>query len=417
MSNKSGISRRQFLNTAGTVVGLSALAAYKPIVDSVLGGKTLKIGVLLPSSNIYPGLGDKFLAGIRLYLDQDPVYHNIQLISEPSGYGPGSALAAAKKMLDREHCDIITGITGTEVSTGLRDLVSERQKFLIANHLGANLIRQTDSNPYIIHNTMNYWQSNWALGRWAGENLGKRVFVSASFYESGYDAHYAFQAGFESSGGEIVGEYTDNLPREMNHKNRHFHEITRSKPDLVFASYSGSQSARYIRNYQRAGFAGKIPLLTSGFAVEQSILDQVGKAADGIYSCRVWTGDNSGSGFVNAFRKYYKQEPDDFAVLGFETGLLISSAIAKGNFDLKDAHSVQQKFTQTLISSPRGERFVDSSTKQTSPDHYLQRVRFSGTRYCNQPVQKLAAHPEIENIATRIASNPKTGWLNPYLCA
>src|SRR2546426_10380737 len=72
--------------------------------------------------------------------------------------------------------------------------------FLILADAGANIVRETEQSPYVFHNTLGYWQSSLALGEWAVRNIGKKVFVASSFYESGYDALYAFRLGAEIAG-------------------------------------------------------------------------------------------------------------------------------------------------------------------------------------------------------------------------
>ncbi len=430
-NTKFNISRRKFITKCGLAAGASALLPIMPAFVSKRSAYTasllkkdqpLTLGILLPPSNIYPAMGENLLAGISLYFERagnQVSGREIILRCEQTGFGPNSAVQKSCKLLKTEKVDLVTGIVDTAVNTELRRLFHNKRVFLIANQVGANVLRAHDHSPYIIHNSLDYWQANWALGYWAANNMGTRALVAASFYESGYDALYAFNLGFEDGGGKIMRTVVDNLPSEEPGNAALMSVIKKIKPDLVFASYSGGEAINFVKAFSRSDFFGQIPLLGSGFMVDETILKTQGKAALGIRSCFPWSSrlnQTASKEFCTAYRKKTGCSADAFAMLGFETARLIGEAVNITNGNLQDSNLLREGFVNARINSPRGQLKMNAHTYNFSSPLYLREVQRHGPSLVNEVIGELNTRTEPDTYAAELFDGPKTGWLNPYLC-
>ena len=413
--NEPKINRRKFIHQTGLALGVSALAPVLPVFDSAWKGitgrnhsNTLKIGLLLPTSYICPAMSDNFMSGLNLFHRKNHEENSVVLVREKIGYGTASVVEKSEKLIQEDHVDILAGIVSESIPESLHILLEKNNTYLIANHVGANLIRSHDHSPYVIHNSINLWQTNYALGAWAVKNIGNTALVISSFYESGYDAQHAFNAGFESSGGSVIHTDLTNLPAEMTAKNDIFTQINKYHPDLIFASFSGKEAVNFIRDYKRSTHSSNIPLLCSGFAVEGDILPQHGATAEGIYSCMSWDSGSTGSEYVNfaaGYRELTGKSPDLFALLGFEAAALINHATKQSDRNLRDLD-----FTGIGFISPRGDLTYNSDTHVPDCPLYIRQVSYRDNMTVNVTVEKV----DPVKPANEFYVGLKTGWLNPY---
>jgi branched-chain amino acid transport system substrate-binding protein len=435
--NKSSISRRKFITTLGVAAGVSTIIPGIPSFvskDSKNGrpNKTrnhqlkknlLKLGVLLPPSHIYPAMSKNFIAGMTFYFEQvdnQAGGREIVLLESPTGFGPNSAVQKSRSLIETDNINLVSGIVDMSVNPELRNLFQNQGLFLIANQVGANLIQSKDQSPFVIHNSLDNWRTNWALGRWAAQNSGKKAFVASSFYESGYDALFAFTLGFESGGGEIIQTMVNNLPTEERDMNPVLDAINRSKPDIVFASYSGAEAVEFVHAYHHFGFDRKIPLLGSGFMVDESLLPEIGSSALGIKSCFPWSSSlnhKENTEFKYNYEKRTDKLPDSFAVLGYETAQLIKVAVDLVDGNLENTSLFRKALVNTIIKSPRGQLAMNENTQQFSSPLYLREVKQNEVGLKNEVIEVLRESHDSDYYAIESDSDMKSGWLNPYLCA
>ncbi len=424
--NKSALTRRSFLGTAGLALGISTLTPLIPAIDSALrfgnkklSGNMLKLGVLLPASNIYPAMAENFYSGLELSLaqtDDQILCTKPVLMPESLGFGLSSILEKSKKLIQDDGVDIVTGIISESVSGDLRSLFEDSGKFLVANHTGANILGPHEHSPNIVHNSLNLWQANYAMGVWAAKNIGHKAVVVSSFYESGYDALYAFNMGFESQGGEVLKTCITNLPAEMKNTDKVISGIEKYSADLIFASFSGSEANDFISEFTNSDISKRTPLLGSGFLVAENIFLNQGGFKTGIKTCLPWAPglkNKTYQDFQLKFRKMTGRAADAFAVLGFESALLIAKVVEATNGNLENQGRVREVLFSNRLSGPRGNLKLNKRTHLFESPLYLRELRKESGKPANVVISEL--NPVEDSMIG--SENLKSGWLNPYLCA
>jgi branched-chain amino acid transport system substrate-binding protein len=442
MPNQPGdvrVSRRTFLRRFGAMAGAlaagqlvsacsnSSAAGLTPNLDqaakpmtvhgSTARQDTLRVGLLLPKSQLYPTIGANFRAGMDLYLAQsssNTTNRPIALLAHDYGTTPSTALEHANALIGNGQVDMIVGSLSSGTAAALHPLLHEHQMPLLISNIGANLTRDDRQSPYIIRNSFSYWQSSWALGRWAAGNMGKQAFVASSFYDSGYDSLYAFQLGFESGGGTVQSTKVTHLPTDTGELHTLMAEIQQAQPDLVFAAYSGSQASDFVRSYAHAGLAARIPLLGSGFLVDESLLSQQGDAALGIKTALPWARTldlSANQSFTSAFQNFSGRPADPFAVLGYDTARLIAQCACTAS----GPNQMRQALATAAFDSPRGAVRMDETLLEINTPLYLREVRALDGGLSNIVIDKLPALPTNNAEIAALRATERTGWSNAYL--
>jgi branched-chain amino acid transport system substrate-binding protein len=228
---------------------------------------------------------------------------------------------------------------------------------------------------------------------------------------------YAFSKGVETEGGNMEETLVMN-PNDTGAISKAIDRVNLVKPDYVYVLLSGENARSFILQYH-ANPENKTPLLTTPFVTEETNLPQMGQYAIGLETVSPWIEDLSNTTnreFAKKYMKEYRAQPDMFAVLGYETGLITYQALAncKGDFS---GDVLSQNLMAASIDSPRGKLTVNTNTGYTETPMY--RVRIDGGLLSSMP--KPIEEDTLESLAanhsqfSELDNNMRSGWLNPYL--
>jgi hypothetical protein len=104
---------------------------------------------------------------------------------------------------------------------------------------------------------------------------------------------------------------------------------------------------------------------------------------------------------------------DAFAVLGFETGILITDAVANSNGYLDNPDRLRRVLYNNKITGPRGTLELNIQTHAYESPLYLRELK----KYNGKPENVFITELDPVKVDIMQAEDLKTGWLNPYLCA
>lgn len=406
-------SRRDFLRTCTLAAGAFALNPHALFAEPARRAnvlpripRPLTLGTLFPRSTIYPALSKNWSAGMELYFRQ-------------AGGAKTAlhALSSANRRDAKVQADLCVGIAGANAATYLSPWLDNSRALFIANDGGANALRSSERNPFMFHNTLGYWQANAAMGQWAAQHLGRKAFVASSFYESGYDALYAFCLGLASAGGQVVQTFVAHVPPDENDLPELIAAIQRARPDFVFALFSGGRAVDFVRAYAESGLTNHIPLAGSAFMVDETLLPQLGDAALGIRTGLSWaptlpTAENCA--FSDAFQATNGRAPDAFAALGYDTARWIAQALETVDSDMQ-SDRLREAFLGVSFDGPRGRFLVDPDTQTAITPLYLREVQARNGTLVNQVIGRLEPVSEHDVQLAALRSALRTGWTHAYL--
>lgn len=353
---------------------LAALALFAMAGSAAFASDPIKIGAITTLSGPGGYLGQDIRDGFKLAIDREGGKLGgapVELVIEDDGLNPGNARQIADRLLNDGHVKLFTGVVFSNVAVAAIPEILDAGAFYVSPNAGPSNFAGKDCNP-------NYFVASWqndSLHESAGQlaaNLGyKKAFVLAPNYQAGKDAITGFKRYFK---GEIVGEaytkldQTDFAPEMA--------QIRAANPDVVFQFHPGGLGITFLRQYEQAGLMKTIPMVVAEPSMDAVILKTLGDAALGLNVASHWNTDfenPANEAFVEAFRKAYNREPTYYASQGYDTALLIASALRATGGDLSNADAFRAALGKADFQSVRG-RFRFGPNQHPIQDWYALKV-------------------------------------------
>ncbi len=378
-TSRPRFSRRRFLKAVGLAAGAYAASPLLSACAPAAPAGPVKIGLLLPYSAVYAALGVSIENGLRMYFEEvgnQAGGRSLEILTEDEGATPDEATPKAKKLVEQDEVDLMAGIVSSGVLGALRDYFDTNQKLLICANAGANGLSRSAKTPYVWRTSFTNWMPNWPVGPWAAENVGKRAIISVPDYAAGANTITSFQNSFEAAGGSIVLTQKTPFPN-IGDPAPFVTEIANTEADFLYCFYSGGQAVTFLKAYGDFGLAGNLPLMCSGFMVEEDVLPAHGDFALGVRSGLHWAlflDNPENKKFTAAYQQKYGKTADVFAVQGYDTGRVIVEMLNATQGD-----TTATKLIDTLsgisFASPRGPFALDGATQAPRHHIYLREVQ------------------------------------------
>ncbi len=327
--------------------------AYVFSAGIALAQTPIKIGYLGTLSGPVSPLGQDMYDGFLLGIEQNGGKLGgtpVQVIKEDDQFKPEVALQIVNRMIEKDKVSIITGITGSNVMMAVNKSITSKEVFLVGANAGPSPLAGAQCSPYQF---VSSWQNDsWAeaAGKYANDKGYKRMVLVATNYQAGKDAVNGFKKYFK---GVVVDEIYPGITQpdfsaEMT-------QIASQKPDATFA-FIPTANINFIRQYQLAGLSKTVPLLTVGMA-DATTLGALKDAALGIQSVHFWAPDTDNPvsrQFVDAFEKKYGRIPSNYAAQGYDSALLLDTAIARVKGEVGNKKAFMAALKQGSAKSVRG---------------------------------------------------------------
>lgn len=382
----------------------------------------MKVGVLVPKSNMYPAIGKRFVDGLRLALEEKD-RDDVQLFFEAVGLTGNTEQASDKvqQAILQHNLHLITGFIGEEMMVGIHGIIEANRVPIIVNNVGTNPISsECPKSRYIYYNTMSLAESAYLTGLELGKKGLKKVAVGFSFYDAGYQHINAFVQGVVAGGGEIVLNYS--FPEKLTGFEAEVLEtqVSESGAEAFVGFFSGQISVDFIKVASSIDLNSKVQLYMSNYGVHSSTLEEMGESVVNVKSFGSWTPFDEGElsmRFCENFLEEYDDPADDFALMGYETGLIIDALLDACGEERVKPKLLTSKFLEISAEGPRGAIEFSEELHKTTSKHFFREVQSVEGRNVQKVLQALpvATYPEQFFYETEIFK--RGGWSNPYFCA
>jgi branched-chain amino acid transport system substrate-binding protein len=380
-------NRRAFLKTAA-ITGAGALVAAgcgqagqapppsdtKPVTPS-----DFKVGVLLPYSKVFAMLGEHITKGMELYLESVDFTaggRRIFLIKEDYENDAQVGMRKARKLIESDKVELMTGVVNSGVIYALRDFIHNSKMPMIVSNAGGNLLTRDRRSPYIYRASFSAWQVSYPMGRWVAENVSKRVVTSAADFAFGQESVAAFKESFLAAGGTILDEVWS--PLGTNDYGPFLARIKKANPEAVYCFYAGSDAVRFVKQYDEYGLKRNVKLASAGFMVENDVTPAQGDSALGVFSSLHWADTldiPENKSFMKAFLERYGHEASVYAVQGYDAARVIVDALNKLKGDTNNKDQLLATISGIKFVSPRGPFSFDQETNNVIHDIYIREVQ------------------------------------------
>ncbi|HSD44424.1 MAG TPA: ABC transporter substrate-binding protein [Burkholderiales bacterium] len=286
-------------------------------------------------------------------------------------FNPDTGKQLADRMLKRDRVDLLTGMVFSNIMLAVVPAAFEQKVFYVSPNAAPSPLAGKQCNAFFFVASWPNDAYHEAAGQYATTKGFKNTYLIAPNYQAGKDSLAGFKRFYK---GKVVDEVYTKLG-QLDYA-AEIAQIRAAKPEALYAFLPGGMGINFIKQFVAAGLSRDIQLIVPGFGSDQDIIRAVGEPMLGLFDTAHWSYDldnEANRRFVAEFQKDYKRIPSVFAAQGYDTALLIDSAVrrVKGNLDNKDA--LRAAFKAADFRSVRGP-FRFNRNQYPVQDYYLRVV-------------------------------------------
>ena len=351
------------------VAALLAAAAF-----AAHAADTVKIGFVStlsgPNASVGLDIRDGFNLGLKLLggklggLKADVIILDDQL-------NPEAAKQHVDRLIKRDRVDFVTGVVFSNVVLAVAPQVTEAKTFFIGPNAGPAQYTGAQCNPFFFSSSWPSEAYSEAAGQYVTERGFKNVLFLAPNYQGGKDAANGFKRYYK---GKLVDEMYTKLG-QLDYA-AELAQIRAAKPEALYVFLPGGMGINFIKQFVASGMSKDIQLVVPLWGSDQDIIRAVGDPMLGLFSLGHWTIDldnPANKKFVAEFEKEYKRLPTGYAASGYDTAMLLDSAIRKVKGNLANKEALRAAIKAADFKSVRGE-FRFGANQFPVQDYYLQVV-------------------------------------------
>ncbi|WP_428223271.1 ABC transporter substrate-binding protein [Flavobacterium sp.] len=380
-----------------------------------------KVGLLLPKSTYYFGIGYDIFQGLKSNLKRLDL-ENLKIITENIGFGADKqqSYRAAEKLILDEEVDILVAYIGHRTAELLRPLLLATNKILIVLDAGANLPQEWPICPNIIYHSLHN-----ALGASLAAQLATKKgyhtgAMITGYYDGGYLQTYSLSKSFTNSGGTISFNHATGYKQE-DFSMEPLKEHLINHPNVALLSlFSGDYVQWYFEKINQLFPNKNLPIFLTPFGLEETMLHETICPSKNIYGIASWShllDNEENKAFKDALNQTGKK-PNLFSLLGWEVTVLLNQII-----NLLETHSdnIQQVISALNhfeFDSPRGKiTFYDQYNYTLAPLYEVTIIADENER-CALQIQSAieATLTEFEKMHQQELEGVTSAWYNSYVC-
>ncbi len=288
---------------------------------------------------------------------------------------PENAKQLVERYLRLDKVDFITGTVFSNIVVAIAPDVIAARTFFIAPNAGPAAYSGAQCNPFFF---VSSWPSE-AYSEAAGEYMNrkgiKNVLFVAPNYVGGKDAATGFKRYYQ---GKLVDEMYTKLG-QLDYA-AELSQIRAARPQALYVFLPGGMGVNFIKQFVAAGLSQDIQLIVPLWGSDQDIIRAVGDPMLGLFSVGHWSIDLDNAAnrkFVAAFEAEYKRLPTGYAASGYDTALLVDSAVRKVKGRIEDKDALRSALRAADFKSVRGD-FKFNANQFPVQNYYLQLVGKGG---------------------------------------
>ena len=343
----------------------------------------IKVGVLLPSSGVYAGLGNDQTLALELGFDdfgRAVAGRAIELVYADSAAKPSTGLARIKRLVLRDRVDVVVGIISSAVAGAVRDFIHNAEVPLVITNAGNDHLTGAQCSPWILRSSFSNGQISREMGPWMAAQGYRNVFLMAFDYAAGHQAMAAFRGGFVAAGGAIVGEEYPPLG-ETEDFGPYLAKIRAVRPDAAYVFFAGGPAIKFVKEWAAFGLHGEVQLAGAGWLNSALYIDAQGDDAEGTlgilnYVPSIDTPENHA--FQKRFREAHGRAGSEFGVAAYDTARLIVAALEATGGNTGDKEALAAAMRATRFDGPRGPFRIDPATNNVIQNLYIFEVQKQG---------------------------------------
>ena len=287
------------------------------------------------------------------------------------GLKPEQAKQIAERYVRLEKVDFVTGTVFSNVVVAIAPDILASKTFYIAPNAGPAPYSGAQCNPFFFVSSWPSEAYSEAAGQYITSKGMKNVLFLAPNYQGGKDAATGFKRYYK---GKLVDEMYTKLG-QLDY-GAELSQIRAARPEALYVFLPGGMGINFIKQFVAAGMSKDIQLVVPLWGSDQDIIRAVGDPMLGLFSVGHWSIDFDNAAnrkFVTEFEKEYKRLPTGYAASGYDTALLIDSAVRRVKGKIEDKDALRAALRAADFKSVRGD-FKFGKNQFPVQNYYLQVV-------------------------------------------
>jgi len=283
---------------------------------------------------------------------------DIEVIFADDGFKPETGKQVTDKLVKSDDVDFVAGYIWSHVLLASQKSVLSAEKFLISANAGPSQLAGKLCHRDFFSTSWQNDQTPMAMGAVLSQKGIGKLYVMAPNYAAGKNMIAGVERTFK---GEIVGKDLTKWGKDAQLDfSAELAKAKASGAEAIFVFYPGKAGGAFMKQYEQAGLADKLPLYTV-FTVDAISLPKLQqanmKAVLGSLTTGFW-----GPGlkapqnqkFVSGFREKYGRYPSFYAAQSYDSIFLINSAVEAVGGNLQDRDGMRAAMEKAAFPSVRG---------------------------------------------------------------
>jgi branched-chain amino acid transport system substrate-binding protein len=341
------------------VVGVFATALLAQSTMPTLAADPLKIGVLMPTSGVFAVLGQRQLKGMQFAVDEaggTVAGRKIELLHEDTEGKPDVGLSKTRKLILSDRVDAMAGIINSAVALAVSPYIASQRVPLVISNAAADALTGDKCNRYVFRVSYSAAQITEPIGLWMAKNAPKNLYILGSDFVAPHEFIAAAKRGYLAGGGTIVGEVYTPFGRTQDY-GPYISQARSANPGAVFAVYFASEALLFVKQYDSFGMKATTPLFGPIGLTPPVLRKAQGDAALGVVSPQNYVLERDtpeNRTFREAFKKKFGEDPEEFAVMGYDSIRFLIEAVKARGGDTKDRPALVSAIEKVAYEGPRG---------------------------------------------------------------
>jgi branched-chain amino acid transport system substrate-binding protein len=345
-------------------------------------GGEIKIGFISAFTGVFSSFGTLQKEGAVLALEEanyEAGGKKITVIYEDDQLDNEQAVTKAKKLVEQDKVDILTGLVSGDEGLTVGDYMKDKNIPVIPMYSASEDMTMRSFFPMVIRATWTGAQSQDVFGYWLAKEKGfKKVYQIGEDYSFPWNESGGFIRGFCRGGGEEVtsvwfppGSTSD------------FSSMIASIPldqgyDAVYYNGAGGDAVNFVKQFVELGMLDKITLLGQSNTFEKPDLDSLPTDIVGALSAHHTTDDMATpewTQFSKAFNDRYGHDPSAASEFAYSSMRMILKGIDAVNGDMSDKTAlVNAMVAVDMTDDPRGPVTMDPKWHAAIENVYIREV-------------------------------------------
>jgi branched-chain amino acid transport system substrate-binding protein len=284
---------------------------------------------------------------------------------------PENAKQIVERYLRLDKVDFVTGAVFSNIVLAVAPDVIAARTFFVSPNAGPAQYTGAQCSPFFFAASWPSEAYSEAAGQYVTSKGLKDVIFLAPNYVGGHDAATGFKRYYK---GKLQEEMYTKLG-QLDYA-AELSQIRARKPQALYVFLPGGMGVNFIKQFVAAGLSTEIQLIVPLWGSDQDIIRAVGDPMLGLFSVGHWSLDMDNAAnkrFVAEFEKEYKRLPTGYAASGYDTALLLDSAVRKVKGKVEDKDALRAALRAADFKSVRGE-FKFNRNQFPIQNYYLQLV-------------------------------------------